>query len=132
MIARGVNRFVVGFGNIVIKLPSLRYGSRYFVQGMLSNLLEHNHWHICKHPQLAPVYHCGPLGLWLIMRRYRHVLSRRLTEQERRTLPFIGIDDNGTNVAVDNGRLVLVDYGNVDWFYDVSGAAQCVSKKSFS
>jgi hypothetical protein len=117
--AHGVNRVVLAIGGVAIKLPSLRNGPRYFVHGMLSNLLEHNHWHLAKHPQLAPVYHCGPFGLWLVMKRYRTILDRSLTVDEMASLPFIGIDNNGANVAVEDGQLVLVDYGNVDWYYVV-------------
>jgi hypothetical protein len=51
------------------------------------------------------------------MKRYRNIVNRQLTEDERRTLPFIGIDDNGANVAIDEGKLILVDYGNPTWFY---------------
>lgn len=111
----GVTRTVYAVGSVVIKVPRLRHGPRYFLYGMLSNLLEHNRWHLTRHPNLAPVYHCGPFGLWLVMKRYRRLLRRRLTACEREALPFTGIDDNGHNVAVDDGRLVLVDYGNIDW-----------------
>lgn len=50
------------------------------------------------------------------MRRYHELLDRRLTAAERATLPFIGIDDNGANIAVAHGQLVLIDYGNSDWY----------------
>jgi len=115
----GVTRRVFFIGNFAIKFPNLQHGMRYFVMGMLGNILEREHWRLYQHPQLAPAYHCGPFGLWLIMKRYRNIVNRQLTEDERRALPFIGIDDNGTNIAIDNGKLILVDYGNHDWFYCV-------------
>lgn len=116
-VTRGTNRLVFAIGNVAIKIPSLHNGPRYFVQGMLSNMLEDEYWRLHRHRQLAPVYHCGPLGLWQVMKRYRNIINRRLTTEERSTLPFINIDDNGANIAIDNGELVMIDYGNVDWYY---------------
>ncbi|MCC6454189.1 MAG: hypothetical protein IT328_04550 [Caldilineaceae bacterium] len=116
-IRRGVTRSVLLIGNLAIKFPSLRHGQRYFIYGMLGNVLESSHWKQCNHHNLAPVYHCGPFGLWLVMKRYRTILERSLTADELATLPFIGIDNNGANVAVEDGRLILVDYGNVGWYY---------------
>lgn len=116
-VTRGANRLVLAIGNVVIKIPSLHNGPRYFVQGMLSNMLEDEYWRLHRHRQLAPVHHCGPLGLWQVMKRYRNIINRRLTTEERSTLPFINIDDNGANIAIDNDELVLIDYGNVDWYY---------------
>ncbi len=113
----GVTRRVFFIGNFAIKFPSLQYGMRYFVMGMLGNILEREHWRLHQHPQLAPAYCCGPFGLWLVMKRYRSIVNRQLTDDERRSLPFIGIDDNGANIAIDDGKLILVDYGNHDWFY---------------
>lgn len=118
MISHGVSRVVIGIGNIVIKLPSLLHGQQFFVHGMLGNLLEHEHWAVAHHPQLAPVYHCGPFGLWLVMRRYRQLLTRPLTREEMEAMPFIGIDNNGHNAAMEDGRIVLIDYGNLSWYYD--------------
>lgn len=120
MIKQGVNRTVLLVGPVAIKFPSWRNGARYFVSGQLGNILEAEHWRMSQHPNLAQVYHRGPLGLWLVMKRYRFVLCRRLTERELETLPFINIDNNGHNVAVEESRLILLDYGNSDWYLDIS------------
>lgn len=112
---RGMSRTVLLIGPWAVKIPSARHGARLFVLGLLGNLNEAERWRLSHHPQLAPVVLCGPLGLWLVMRRYRQVLRRRLTPAERATLPFLGLDNNGANVARAAGRLVLVDYGNPDW-----------------
>ena len=116
-VSNGITRTVLAIGGIVVKFPSLRHGRRYFVMGMLGNVLEREHWRLYQHPQLAPAYHCGPFGLWLVMKRYRNIVNRQLTEDEKRTLPFIGTDDNGANVAIEGDKLILVDYGNPTWFY---------------
>lgn len=112
-IGRGISRTAFLVGNYAVKVPSFRHGVLYFVFGLLGNLLEYSHWQRSRHPNLAPVYWCAPFGLLLVMRRYRHLLDRLLTEEEKKQLPFINIDDNGRNVAIDtSGRLILFDYGN--------------------
>ncbi|KPV55048.1 hypothetical protein SE17_00165 [Kouleothrix aurantiaca] len=115
-VGRGVSRTAILIGPYAIKVPSFRHGARYFVMGMLGNILERDHWRMSHHPQLAPVYACGPLGLWLVMKRYTVVLDRLLTPEEQASFPFMNIDNNGANVASDNGKLVLIDYGNTGWY----------------
>lgn len=119
-IARGAGRTVLLLGGLAVKFPSPRNGARYFVTGMLANLLERDHWRMSRHPNLAPVIACGPLGLWLVMPRYRTLVRRRLTPAELAQLPFLGVDNNGDNVAAQDGRLILIDYGNVGWMLDIS------------
>lgn len=119
MIKHGATRAVFLIGGWAIKIPSFRYGQRYFVYGCLGNILERDHWKIQGHPQLAPVYFCFPLGLFLVMKRYRDLVIRRLTEDEKNTLPFTNFDDNGHNFAYEDGKLVLFDYGNVNFFYSL-------------
>jgi len=97
-------------------MPSFRNGSRYFVTGMLGNILECEHWKVTHHSNLAPVYHCGIIGLWLVMKRYKTILDRLLTNEELSQFPFLNIDNNGENIAIDDGILVLIDYGNVGWY----------------
>lgn len=115
-INKGMGRIVISIGKYAIKFPSFHNGQQLFVMGMIGNLNESERWQNYAHPQLAQVYHCGPLGLWLVMKRYHNIVNRRLSKEERRDLPFIGIDDNGANIATDNGKLVLIDYGNADWY----------------
>lgn len=111
-VRRGMNRVVLLCGGWAIKLPSLRNGHRYFVSGMLSNLLEADHWQRTKHPALARVYLSLPFGLLLVAQRYDYILTRRLTRDEEDALPFLNYDNNGHNAALYEGRIVLVDYGN--------------------
>lgn len=115
----GVGRRVLLVGPYAVKVPSLHNGWLYFIYGLLGNLLEALRWEATRHPQLAPVLHRGPLGLWLVMRRYPHVLTRRLTAEELATLPFLEVDNNGENIAWDGQRFVLLDYGNTAWLLDV-------------
>lgn len=117
MFHHGATRFVILAGNVAIKFASPRYGLRFFLYGLLGNVLERDHWRMQRHPQLAPVYWCGPMGMVLVMKRYRQIVNRRLTPEERETLPFVSIDDNGHNIAEDDGRFVLFDYGDAGWFY---------------
>lgn len=116
-IRHGATRLVLLIGSLAIKFPSFRYGQRYFVYGCLGNVLERDHWHMQRHPQLAPVYWCAPLGLLLIMKWYRTLMDRRLTAEERAELPFSNIDDNGHNVAIEGRRPILIDYGDATNFY---------------
>ena len=115
-IRRGMSRTVWLVGRWAIKVPRARHGARFFVLGMLGNLNEAERWRLLRHPRLAPVRACGPLGLWLVQPRYRHFLGRRLTRSERAAFPILNLDDNGANVAVGPTGLVLVDYGNPDWY----------------
>ena len=116
VICRGASRTVLLIGPWAIKIPTLRHGQRMFVLGIYGSIQESEAWRLTRHPNLAPVFWCAPFGLLLIMRRYHQIVTRRLTPEERDTLPFIGIDDNGANVAQDGGRLVLIDYGNTGWY----------------
>lgn len=53
-----------------------------------------------------------------MMKRYDVPLGRRLTEVELQEIPFCEFDNNGQNAALDdNGRIVLIDYGNIDFYY---------------
>lgn len=118
-ICRGMSRFVLLVGPWAIKIPRFSHeeGARSFVRGMLANLNETNFWQISRHPALAEVLLCGPLGLILVMRRYDAPLGRRLTSDEMRRLPLINFDNNGQNVAVgQRGELVAIDYGNADCY----------------
>lgn len=117
VISKGMGRIALAIGEIVIKLPSFHNGQLYFIHGLLGNLNESERWNLHRHPQLAQVYHCGPLGLWLVMKRYRSIVRRTLTTAERDTMPFVGIDNNAANVAIDDGKFILFDYGNVGWYY---------------
>lgn len=117
-IERGVSRIVILVGNWAIKLPYVREGQRYFVQGMLGNVVENHHWRTHRHPSLAPVYFCAPLGLLLVMKRFGTVLDRLLTDDEIGTIPFYGIDNNGSNIALENGKFVVIDYGNEGIYFD--------------
>lgn len=117
----GVTRTVLLIWKYAVKFPSWRNGTRYFLLGLLGNRLEWEHWQMTRHHRLAPVLHCGPMGLWLVMSRCHVLYGRRITDAERADFPFLNMDDNGQNLGVYQGRLVLVDYGNVGWMLDVGG-----------
>lgn len=104
-------------GSYAFKVPSFRHGTLYFVMGMLGNLLERDIWRRSHHPMLAPLYVSAPFGLLNVYRRYRTLLRRTLTKAELATLPFINFDNNGHNIALEDGRLVVIDYGNLDAYF---------------
>jgi hypothetical protein len=118
-VARGASRLVLLVGPWAIKLPSWRNGTRYLVQGMLANMLEAERYRASQGDRrLMQVYACGPLGRFLLARRYRMTLTRRLTPDELRTLPLLNLDNNGHNVAVgDDGTLIALDYGDGECYY---------------
>lgn len=123
-IKSGVSRIVLLIGRYAIKIPRCNRGDDFFVLGMQGNILERERWRASKrdypngHPALAPIYFCFPFGLLLIMKRYRMMLDRPLTREEIAALPFINVDNNGNNAALDEqGRIVIIDYGNCDMHY---------------
>lgn len=119
----GVSRVVLLVGRFAIKVPNPRWGMKYFVMGMLGNMLERERWVLSKHPALVPVLACAPLGLLAIQRRCSEIAPRLLTKDEITNLPFIGYDNNGHNAGLLDGRLVLFDYGNAD-MYLIAGEEQ--------
>lgn len=119
VIKKGIGRTVVLIGSFAIKFPSFRNGVLHFVYGMLANLLEGERWGLSKSKYLAPVYITGPFGLFSINKRYKSLLARRLTSKELERLPFINFDNNGNNAAMDNGQIVLIDYGNPGMYLDI-------------
>lgn len=108
----GVNRTVIFIGSYAIKFPSFRNGIKYFVYGMLANMLEYEKWNLSKSPYLMPVYYRFPFGLFTVNKRYYNVLDRLLTKEELDKLPLINFDNNGNNAAIDNGQIIIIDYGN--------------------
>jgi len=109
------------FKRFVIKFPTIRYGQRYLVDGMLNNLYERNQYktqhvgaryHPSENSKLGKTYFCGFLGLFLIMERYE-LLGRKLTKQEIKDLRIAGFDNHAGNIGVhENGEIVIIDYGD--------------------
>jgi len=119
-IAWGYNRFVLLFGNYVIKFPNIFNGERAFVVGQnaiireyeLSLQAQNNNDH-----RLGYVYCRGWFGLFLIMKRYTHILNRELTNIEVQMLPIANPDLKIGNYAVENNQIVVIDYGHSDCWY---------------
>jgi hypothetical protein len=111
----GHSRAVVLVGSVALKFPKPT-SSWSFVTGMIGNILEAQRWQGVNHPQLARVYWCAPLGLCLIMKRYRQT-PYYLTKDEYNALPYDGVDFKPANFAIENNRIVLLDYGNNDFGY---------------
>ena len=120
----GCTRTVFLIGRVAIKVPSCRYGTRFFVNGLMNNLEESYRWYNWthrNHDRMCPVRLCGPLGLFLVMdRASTELVNQQLAERLMRRLG-ICMDANGSNCGVINKRVVIVDYGEASfsfWTFD--------------
>lgn len=122
MIKKGTTRWVWLCGNYAIKTPSL-YSWKAFLQGLLANMQERYWWNSLKHPRLAKVYYCDPLGFCLIMERAEYTLEEQTCVNTRALDYFMGfcnvceeeglpVDPTPSNVGVFNGTYKLIDYGS--------------------
>lgn len=133
-IRRGITRTVFIFKHFVIKVPSVRYRWKFFVQGFCANLKESQTWRksckTCgKSYLLCPVLWCSWVGCILIMARAdvdEHMtemesITKKCTtidqHQELRKVMYrywidagFGGDDKPDNYGYYTGRLVKIDY----------------------
>ena len=111
-IRHGMTRLVLCVGPLAIKVPRWN-GVHWWLYGLMANVDEWQRWKIWRHPQLARVYWSGFGGLVLFAKRYRErVVS--IDKSDYRQLPFV-TDWKASNVTVEDGRLVLLDYGEPGW-----------------
>lgn len=121
-IYNGTTRFAIAIGSIVIKFPKFGargyYGFDFLLMGMLGNALERKRFKKAKeyqkHQHLAEMYFCFPLGLFNVSKRYRTLLERQLTYEEKNKIPLLNIDDTYGNTAIEGTKVIILDYGNVD------------------
>lgn len=110
-ITHGVNRIVVLIGELAIKFPNPIYGMEYFVSGMYANIRERKFWKNHPNHKMAKSYFVFILGLFLICKRYRTLATKKLSKAQLKQFPFIELDNNGNNFAVQNNDIVVLDYG---------------------
>ena len=123
----GASRIVFELKTVVVKIPNFTYSWQNFLCGILANIREGQTWRYnntydqleCDSRLLCPVLFTSWGGWFLIMQKADKVLSfdefEALPEVELaehlRTFPG---DDTGPNYGLLNGRLVKIDYGNLN------------------
>lgn len=136
-IKEGITRTVLVFGTKVIKFPTLNYGWKYFLQGLLANIQERDLWKSINkyselpdaHLLLCPVSFCFPGGWFLIMpkadieRHEREVFTlgaeTKCAEVWKKTFyqkwfdANLDGDEKPDNFGYYQDRLVKVDYGSI-------------------
>lgn len=108
MVRFGVTRIVFLIGSVAIKVPTLRYGWRLFLTGMLANLHERLWWGEGWDERLCPVLFADPIGMVVIMKRAEDI-DFLPKEEDFKYLP---LDHKIENFGLLNGKVVLRDYGN--------------------
>jgi len=121
-LAHGGTREVLLFGRWVLKVPTLRYGTRQAVLGMLANLNERDMTiHAAGDRRLARTVWCAPFGMAAVQERVGKPLGRSLSHEERYAFPlrdFCGEPSvEGHNTALrQDGTLVCFDYGGAGMY----------------
>ena len=119
-IERGCTRIVFVFKKFVIKIPNLLVQYDHFLYGLLANLQEKNMYG--KHKDLAKVFYCNKLGIFLIMEKAEVVSNDidigefcdLLTDKYKddKLKEFMLSDWKPSNWGYIRGRLVKIDYGD--------------------
>lgn len=104
---QGVTRIVFLTKNYAIKMPRIRYGWKHFIQGVYSNLSEHECWSISKNENyLCPVlFSFG--GFIIIMPRLKICGTDR---EVKDVVQEEGDDFKPCNYGHYKGKVVCVDY----------------------
>ena len=107
----GITRTVILIRSWAIKVPTLRYGWRMFLSGLLANLQERQWWGWWpNNPRLCPVLRSSRLGFWLVMARTEDIEEHEMPPRgEYLDLP---LDYKADNFGRIDGRIVLRDYGS--------------------
>ena len=120
-VLNGATRTVVLVGRYAYKLPSLRYGWRAFLRGLLANMQERE-WSAAGYDGLCPVTFSIPGGFLVVMPRtdvvtnltdeaYAEFMSRAVDcvlPVENKEDSFGWLNDSSGDTQ---GRLVAIDYG---------------------
>jgi hypothetical protein len=124
---KGVTRIVFVFENVVVKIPNFLGKWEHFLYGLIGNVNEKKTWRYnsgkfekgTSH-LLCPVSWCSWGGWVLVMKK-----AKTLTEREWEEMPyfadehrkhFLG-DDTISNYGIFEGRLVKIDYGELDRYW---------------
>lgn len=114
VIRHGITRTVILIGRYAIKVPSLRYRGRFFLQGCLANVSErdtYRGWNGRRHYKpLCPVLWCSWGGLLLVMARAEPIPDETWAAAEKAWFTHLDPDWKRDNLGIYLGRLVLIDY----------------------
>lgn len=125
-IHQGYSRIVVLVGDIGIKFPNMLHGDRAVVLGMQGNIHEYEIYRSAypresetKDNRLAKVYFRLPFGLALVVKRYHNIIHSQDQLPDKNTISkFItNVDLKTGNFAIENGQIVVLDYGNPGAWY---------------
>lgn len=113
LIRSGITRDVILINKYAIKIPTIKYGIRFFALGWLSNIQEFemskdDYW-IKK--SINPTIFSF-IGLFNIQKRVE-ILDRELNKEEYNKIKKITIDIKPDNCGYINNIFVIVDYANI-------------------
>lgn len=112
----GCSRTVLLVGGLALKVPTLRYGWRPFLRGLLCNMNEMD-WRRNNDPRLCPIVWAAPGGWLLVMRRARELTPAEWVRFDRQAFDRSGdyavpAEAKPDSFGVYAGRIVAVDYGD--------------------
>lgn len=123
---KGVTRIVIELNKVVIKIPNFTCQWSHFLRGLIGNISENQtwKWNSGKFEKgtshlLCPVIWCSYGGWILIMRKVDELITEENRTQwncEEHTKHFQG-DDSISNYGILNGRLVKIDYADLDLYW---------------
>lgn len=123
----GTTRIVIVLKNIVVKIPNFTFCWTNFVQGILANINENETWKYNsgqyesgKSHLLCPVKWCSWGGWILIMEKVDELITEDNCHSWdcSKHKECFGGDDTISNYGVLQGRLVKIDYANLDLYLE--------------
>jgi len=124
IILRGCTRIVILLGRFAIKIPQIRYGTEFFVNGQFHILRERRFWKTFPpkgREYLCPCYFCLPFGLFSVMRRAEHIPDDDPNGGDYHNLlvshGYGGMDSKNDNLGRIDGNLVILDYGDLSFYW---------------
>lgn len=109
--SEGITRWVIVLHSVAIKVPKLKYGWKYFLQGLLANINEKDTWQ--NHPRkdlLCPVKWCSWGGWVLVMRKAIPCPEETEIDFSKWIEAGLGGDDKPDNYGFLNSKIVKLDY----------------------
>lgn len=133
---KGVTRIVLIFNKFVIKIPNFTYSWHHFLKGLVANINENHTWKYNsgkyergKSYLLCPV-RWASWGGWILIQGRANIKvtyeNREEFDFSEHILEFEG-DDTISNYGEYEGRLVKIDYGDLDIKTTPSWKKECVN-----
>lgn len=120
---KGVTRIVIILRRYVIKIPNFTCQWSHFLRGLIGNMSENQTWkwnsgkyETGKSHLLCPVLWCSWGGWILIMKRVDELITddnREFWDCDEHIKFFKG-DDSISNYGILSGKLVKIDYADLD------------------